>query len=112
MSHEVDGNYYQAYVEEEVLAAETHPCSACGEKIAYGMPYTLVVIVSDEDDPETLRRCQRCQKIHLHLREVCRDREMWPDERLACGQEYKEHWGTEPPPEIAALAFARPGDKL
>lgn len=111
MSHEIDGNYYSAYVEETVLAAETHPCDACDEKIVYGTRYTLIVIVADEDEPETLRRCERCQKIHKHLRALGADKEMWPDEHLSCGETYKEHWGTEPPPEIAALAFARPGDE-
>jgi NAD-dependent SIR2 family protein deacetylase len=109
MSHEVE-DYYKAYVEERVLAAETCRCSACGERIPYGMPYTLVVIVDAENEEEMLRRCERCQKIHKHLREVAAESEMWPDERLACGEDYKEHWGHEPPPEIAALAFARPGD--
>jgi hypothetical protein len=27
-----------------------------------------------------------------------------------CGREYPEEWGEEPPPEIAALAFALPGE--
>jgi len=35
---------------------------------------------------------------------------MYPAERLDCGQSYKDEWGKEPPPEIAALAFKTGAD--
>jgi hypothetical protein len=55
------------------------------------------------------KRCERCQTIHKHLR-VKGDGDMWPAEQLDCGEEYAAHWGKEPPEDIAALAFALPGE--
>jgi hypothetical protein len=106
MSHEIDG-YYAVYDETPRRAAKEHRCSACRETIAKGETYTVVNIVQ-EGTAETVKRCSRCQAIHEHLRVLSPD--MWPAERLDCGEEYREHWGKEPPEHIAALAFWRPGD--
>jgi hypothetical protein len=113
MSHHCD-EHYSVYNERNVVARKPHTCSACHETIAPGHAYTRVFIVWD-GQIDVVLRCARCQAIHEHLREVCEDKsggEMWPAEELNCGQEYREHWGVDPPPEIAALAFLLPGEPL
>ena len=105
MSHEVDERY-AVYSETRRRAIKQHKCSACKEAIRPGHTYHVIAIIFE--GVESLKRCERCQAIHLHLRTL--DRDMWPDERLNCGEEYREHWGREPPPEIAAMAFALPGE--
>jgi hypothetical protein len=107
MSHEISDTY-EVYNEKGVVARKEQKCSACDEAIRPGDRYTKVFIVF-EREVESLKRCARCQKIHEHLRGI-EPYEQWPDEKLKCGMEYKEHWGREPPLEIAALAFALPGD--
>lgn len=107
MSHAIE-QCYGAYVELFPVARKPHRCHACHEQIGTGQKYARVQIVF-EGSAETVKRCLRCQKIHEHLRELDRGA-LWPDERLDCGEEYTEHWGKEPPPEIAALAFALPGE--
>jgi hypothetical protein len=107
MSHHYDETY-EVYNERERKARKTHECAACKELIPAGAAYTVVFILFD-GDPESLKRCARCQTIHEHLRDLG-DSEQWPDERLNCGEEYKQHWGVEPPPEIARLAFLLPGE--
>ena len=59
---------------------------------------------------ETVKRCLRCEAMHEHLSTLGRDQDMYPAERLDCGQSYKDEWGKEPPPEIAALAFKTGAD--
>lgn len=108
MSHCVDERY-AVYSETRRRAIKTHKCSACKETIQRGHTYHVIAIIFE--GVESLKRCERCQKIHLHLRGLG-DGDMWPDERLNCGEEYKEHWGREPPPDIAALAFALPGETI
>lgn len=114
MSYSAEGSY-ELYDEKRRKARKDHRCSACRETIARGQQYTRVFLVYD-GSWEVLRRCQRCQAIHEHLRKVSSHvgwrigEPLWPDERLACGREYTEHWGVEPPAEIAALAFWRPGE--
>ncbi len=111
MSHYADDTY-DVYVEVKRKARKEHLCCACSEKIRIGDEYSVTKAVF-EGTVRTYKRCLRCQKIHKHLRDVCNDRasgEMWPDEELNCGEEYKDHWGVEPPEEIAALAFALPGE--
>lgn len=109
MSHSID-EHYEVYDETSRRAAKEHVCAACSEPIAKGARYTDVRIVWD-GEARTLRRCERCQAIHVHLREVG-EGDTWPAEKLDCGEEYREHWGKEPPESIAALAFWRPGDPL
>jgi len=93
MSHIVDETY-AVYVEARHRARRPHVCGACHETIPVGVVYTRVFMLFD-GRKETIKRCWRCQAIH---------------EYLACGEEYAAEWGVEPPPEIAALAFALPGD--
>lgn len=96
------------------MSVECDPdrCAACHETIRVGDRYAYSFAVWQGQTYET-RRCLRCQAIHLHLREKCRDErdaEEWPDDALNCGHDYLENWGHEPPPEIAALAFALPDE--
>ena len=105
---------YTIYEEPTLKARKEHTCDACKEPIRIGDTYTRVFLLYD-GRKETIKRCTRCQAIHKHLRELSRehrDGEMWPRERLNCGQDYAEEWGGEPPPEIAALAFLLPGEPL
>lgn len=50
----------------------------------------------------------RCQRIFDHLVERGSHCDMYPAQRLDCGETYQDHWGEDPPEEIAALAFALP----
>ncbi len=110
MSHSVD-EHYSVYSETRRRARKPHTCAACNETISPGRTYHVIFIAFD-GDIETLKRCERCQVIHLHLRKLGAGEDMWPAERLDCGEEYKEHWGKEPPPWLAALAFSLPGEAL
>lgn len=105
MSHSVD-DYYSFYHEDYPRARKAHWCAACAEVIPAGHIYARVRLCWD-GTASTIKRCARCQTIHLHLREQAPG-DTWPSERLDCGETYQDHWETDPPPEIAALAFASP----
>ncbi len=98
---------YKLYSETVRRARKPHTCSACSEPIPIGHRYAHVSAILD--GVTVYRRCARCQTLHLALRELG-DGDMWPDERLNCGEEYEEHWGEPPPAELAALAFVTPED--
>lgn len=110
MSHYAD-EQYDVYHEVRVFARKPHECDAvmCTDPIRVGDPYWRISTVYD-GRAETIKRCVRCQAIHEHLRTLGDD--TWPDERLDCGEWYRDHWGEDPPPEIQALAFWRPGERL
>lgn len=122
MSHPIDFAYAD-YNETLRCAATEHVCDACKQPILVGHRYYDIEcliheadevdegdpVEFEEDEVEKHTRCLRCQKIHLHLRTLS-PHEMWPDERLNCGEEYEEHWGKAPPPEIAELAFKTGAD--
>lgn len=112
MSHDVDDTY-DVYLERDVVARKDHRCRACRETIARGDRYYRISIVFD-GEASTVKRCVKCQAIHLHLRELggygTPYGDMWPDEELNCGEEYAEHWGHAPPAHIASLAFMTPAD--
>jgi hypothetical protein len=105
MSHCCDERY-EIYDETYVCAAKEHTCDACKDIIPKGHYYARIFWVFDGEGG-LIKRCKKCQMIHLHLRKKG-DSEMWPDERLNCGEEYKDHWGEDPPAHIAVLAFATP----
>lgn len=106
MSYVAD-EHYSVYDERFPRARKEHKCDACKERIFGGQRYAKVGIVF-QGTANTVIRCLRCQKLHEHLRELG-DGDTWPEERLNCGQRYEDEWG-ELPPEIAALAFALPGE--
>jgi hypothetical protein len=99
---------YEVYNERERRAAKDHVCEACKETIRKGDIYCRVFILFNEE-PEAVVRCLRCQAIHEHLRTLAPG-DLWPDEKLNCGEEYREHWGHDPPPAIAELAFLSQDD--
>jgi RNase P subunit RPR2 len=108
MSHSID-EYYRVYNVEIRRARKPHSCDACDRAIAPGDRYASVHIVNSDGGGETVKRCGPCEVIHRHLRDNGGG-EMWPAEKLDCGEEYTEHWGKEPPEEIAALAFVTDAD--
>lgn len=89
-------------------ARKEHQCSACGETIRRGDFY-VSHWWGGRDGFDGCKRCMRCDAIYSHLVAIT-DFEDQPMPRLDCGHEYKEVHGQEPPPEIAALAFALPGE--
>lgn len=98
----------ELFRERRPVARKPHKCHACGETIRSGDRYARVFFVW-EGEPDTVKRCMRCEKIHAHL--VDRGNgDTYPAERLDCGESYQDHWGEDPPDEIAALAFALPGE--
>lgn len=106
MCHQAD-EYYSVYDERRRRARKPRPCHACKETIRRGDFYYRVGIVF-EREASTVIRCLRCQAIHVHLRRMSKkyhDGETWPDEKLNCGESYRDVWGGEPPAEIAALAL-------
>ncbi len=107
MSHCIDETY-EFYTVTLRCARKAHTCDACRESIEPGHRYYTVALAF-EGDFESIKRCCRCEAIHRHLRKI-EPGELWPAERLDCGEEYRDHWGEDPPPEIAALAFALPGE--
>ncbi len=102
---------YAVYNERKVRARKRHTCDACGEPIEPGHRYWRIAGIYSEG-VSSWKRCLRCQKIHLHLRSLDPGgyEQLWPDERLSCGEGYRDHWGVDPPPEIAALAFTSAAD--
>jgi len=100
---------YTFYKEHVRTARKEHRCAACDEPISPGHKYTIVSWLYD-GEAESLKRCRRCQLIHEHLRPLGYKEDMWPDERLGCGEEYRQHWGHDPPEEIARLAFLTPDE--
>ena len=107
VSHVAD-EQYQVYNERPTKARKPHACDACHETIAPSHVYMHVGIVF-EGSGETIKRGMRCQAIHEHLRDLG-DFDVWPDERLDCGEEYRDHWRTDPPSWVAALAFQTPDE--
>lgn len=103
MSHSID-EYYRVYNVEIRRARRAHVCAACKRPIAAGDRYASAHIVHSDGGGETVKRCGPCETIHRHLRDKGMG-EMWPAEKLDCGEDYDEHWGEDPPPEIARLAF-------
>jgi len=86
-------------------------CCACGETITRGQVYTYSFTVHDGNANE-LRRCARCDAIYDHLCELHKEGDDWPEWSLNCGHDYRERWETDPPPEIARLAFMTPAEVL
>lgn len=103
-----EGEYPAIWRESEPMARKGHRCDACGETITPGQRYSSTFYVYD-GAAQTIKRCARCETIYRHLLAVRGEWEII-DAELSCGHEYVSHRGVEPPPEIAALAFALPGE--
>ena len=103
-----DGDVADVHRTVRRKARKAHTCCACREQISPGTVYTVTSVVWDGTAAST-KRCPRCETIHAHLVDRAGWAE-WPDEELNCGKEYVDVFDTEPPPDIAALAFALPGE--
>jgi predicted nucleic acid-binding Zn ribbon protein len=90
------------------VARKRHYCRACGEAIEPGQRYHVDSNVFD-GNVSTWKHCARCWAMIEVLWERNRLTGDWGatvDFELNCGEVWRD-----PPPEIAALAFALPGDK-
>lgn len=100
-----DAETYAVYSERAVRARKEHRCDACKRPIERGSIYIRVFMVWD-CTAESIKRCPRCELMHLHLRSLDTDHcELWPAEKLDCGMRYEEEWG-DLPDDVAWLAFA------
>jgi hypothetical protein len=92
-------------------AQKKHTCSACARPILAGTRYVRHVRINEVGDrPETWKRCAACELIYRHLCERAGWTGVEPDPGLACGHSYEDVYREPPPAEIAALAFALPGE--
>ena len=109
MSEYCDGDERADVHESEWRRAnKPHKCKACGLTIEPGQLYHRTAMLFD-GSWEAWKRCARCQAIFEHL-EGLMDSDEYCNPTLSCGHEYRERWGEDPPPEIAALAFWLPKD--
>ena len=114
MSMSCDDGPAGVYRELERKANKDHRCSACCQGILKGHRYFSIGILFD-GSWSSLKRCLRCQALHIHLRKKCREERdeygtTWPDEWLACGHSYADAWDEDPPDDIAGLAFMTSAD--
>jgi hypothetical protein len=114
MSQYGDGDPVDVCESEWRKARKLHTCSACSEAISPSQKYHRTAILF-EGQWQITARCERCEAIFRHLVAKIQKRgecDEYCDMELNCGHEYRERWNEDPPPEIAALAFWRPGDPL
>ncbi len=109
-----DAEVYKVYDEKSVKARKQHHCHACKQAISAGQKYWRIGTVSDHS-ANTIKRCNRCQTLHLHLRQKFETEALgipgsWPSDYLDCGIPYEQEWG-DCPDHIAALAFALPSEQ-
>lgn len=101
---------WQVHPEERKRRArKEHVCYCCAETIRVGDQYVYEFGVFDRR-PDEVKRCLRCQAIYEHLLSRHMSDDSTVDRELKCGHSYKEVFSEEPPEDIAALAFALPGD--
>lgn len=112
MSCGVDENVFIHDSEWRVSYSGKHRCTACREGIPAGARYWLETYTESGFYQSTVRRCQRCERIHAHLLDRMDDTFEVPAPALDCGDTYEERWGEQPSEEIAALAFALPGESI
>lgn len=105
---DIDGEYSDVWNEYTRKARKKHTCMACDETIRPGHSYHRVDSLYDGVWDHWIH-CLRCWAIFEALFERARDDAGFGaiciDPSLNCGEEWKN-----PPPEIAALAFALPGE--
>jgi hypothetical protein len=111
MSQECGDEPVDVFETEHRRAKQEHKCHACHETISRGHTYWRVAVLF-EGAWDITKQCERCRRIYEHLVKVnpCDSGEALPALNLRCGHTYEEVHGREPPPEIAALAFALPGE--
>lgn len=102
---------FEYYSETWRKARVLHKCSICKEEISPGHRY-MDIRCKFDGDVDHVKRCDRCEAIYKHLKQRVEDsgKDLVVDFKLDCGETYKGEWGHEPPDEVAALAFAFPGE--
>lgn len=90
-------------------ARKDHICDACKGTISRTHFYIRHTVIF-YGEVETIKRCLRCQVIYEALCKLHRElgEETAPAWRLDCGDTFEDVFGTEPPPELARLAFLTP----
>lgn len=95
-----------AFKEVVRTARKEHQCSACDETIAPGHRYVAISGVWD-GSPGSFKHCLRCHAITDAIYAAGGDGVQID---LACGHDWEEAFGGPPPENVAALAFALPGE--
>lgn len=103
-----DAEPAELYVERTRRARKPHRCTACREVIQPGTEYCAIKL-KFEGDFESFKQCPRCRAMYRYLVAVSDDAVAL---NLDCGHTWSDVFDRDPPPEIAALAFWRPGDAL
>jgi hypothetical protein len=101
--YEADGP--QCWSEKWRKARKPHRCCACGETIQPGHTYHYLSGIWD-GSAEDYKHCARCWTIF----DALEDRTEGVALLLNCGETWESAFGEAPPPELAALAFALPGE--
>ena len=107
MSHAHE--YAQVFCESRRVARKAHECGACREagRIKPGIEYVRVSLLGD-GHWDVVKLCLRCHAIGKALMERCPQEPI--DISLDCGESWRDAFGEDEPDEIAALAFALPGE--
>ena len=87
-------------------ARVAHRCCSCREAIQPGQHYHYYSGIWD-GEPESYKHCGRCWTIV----EALFERSIEPvDLTLNCGMTWEGAFREDPPPNVAAMAFALPGE--
>ena len=89
-----------------VRARRGWTCCACGEGIPKGAEYRCNSWLFDGSWYYS-RQCLRCWAMYRAIASRTRDP---VSVYLDCGTTWREAFGSDPPPEVEALAFALPGE--
>lgn len=87
-------------------ARKPHKCAACGETIRRGYRYKRWSLIFD-GSAKDIKQCWRCYEIWSAIADASSGEPIVLT--LDCGESWADVFG-ELPPEVAALAFALPGD--
>lgn len=111
MSCDIDG-YNEFECITRPRARKQHECCACELPIRVGDVYERIAF-KWEGEFESLSRCLRCCAIAAVLHERQRA-DPYSDQGVAyaldCGHDWQERFESEPPPEVARLAFLLPDE--
>jgi hypothetical protein len=101
----------EVYEDETRTARKPHLCEACERMIQPGERYVRNFQVF-EGEPNTMKRCARCDAIYQHLCSLPWKHDEGPEIDLGCGHEYSKIWKVPPSDELASLAFWLPGEPI
>ncbi len=108
MSVDCGDEYADVHEEGVRRARKDRPCNACRETIKRGDLYHCTRTLF-EGSWETISRCARCEQMYRLLLPMMGEDETC-DPNLNCGHEFRQRFGEDPPPELAALAFMTPAE--